>query len=139
MESLWHKYLVYLNLHVLVVGCGRVGQSFSDFHNISLKYNVWRVWYQIHCVLEKNSKIVFGYPGRLSTHLNSMFLKFFSNNSYSSLPQNQNAHRRPPGSPSGHRTSHRHSRAEDMPHAKRRAQDLVRQDVNHAVVGLRRS
>ena len=85
MESLWHKYLIYLNLHVLVVGCGRVGQSFSDFHNISLKYDMWGVLYQIHCVLENNSKMAFGYPGRLSTHLNSIFLNSFSNNSSSRL------------------------------------------------------
>ena len=73
MESLWHKYLIYLNLHVLVVGCGRVGQSFSDFHNFSSKYAVRGVLYQMNCVLENNSKMVFGYPGRLSTHLNSIF------------------------------------------------------------------
>ena len=68
---------------------GELEKSFSDFHNISLKYDMWGVLYQIHCVLENNSKMAFGYPGRLSTHLNSIFLKTFSNNSSSSLVYTQ--------------------------------------------------
>ena len=63
---------------------GELDSRFSDFHNISLKYDTIGVLYQMNCVLENNSKMAFGYPGRLSTHLNSIFLKIFSNGLFSS-------------------------------------------------------
>ena len=70
---------------------GELDSRFSDFHNISPKYAV-EVLYQIHCVLENNSKMVLGILV-LSTHLNSIFLNSFSNNSSSSIASRSNRFR----------------------------------------------